>query len=91
MTFGGKGLNSSFESMEQFKYLGTSLMNQNSIHEGIKSRLKSENTCSHLLQNLLSTSLLSENIKIEIYTTIILPAVLYVCESGCSHLGRNIG
>jgi hypothetical protein len=33
------------------------------------------------MQNLLSSSLLSENIKIKIYTTIILPVVLYGCEN----------
>ena len=37
--------NSSFESMEEFKYLGTTLTNQDSIQEEIKSRLKSGNAC----------------------------------------------
>ena len=40
-------------------------MNQNSIHEEIKSRLKSENACYHLIHNLLSSSLLSKNMKIK--------------------------
>jgi hypothetical protein len=35
--------NSSFERAEQFKYLGTTLTNQNSIQEEIKSRMKSGN------------------------------------------------
>jgi len=33
------------------------------------------------MQNLLSSSLLSKNIKIKIYRTIILPLVLYGCET----------
>jgi hypothetical protein len=45
----------------------------------LKSRLNSENACYHLVQNLLSTSLPSKNVKIEIYKTIILPVVLYGC------------
>jgi hypothetical protein len=56
-------------------------MNQNSIHEEIKSRLKSGNACYHFVQNLLSSSLLFKNVKIKIYRTIILPVVLYGCES----------
>jgi hypothetical protein len=70
-----------FETVEQFKYLGTTLTYQNSIHEEIKSRLKSGNACYHSVQNLLSSSLLSKNVKIEIYRTIILLVVLYGCES----------
>jgi hypothetical protein len=67
--------------VQQFKYLGTTLTNQNSIDEEIKSRLKSGNACYHSEQNLLSSSLLSKNVKIKIYRTIILPVVLYGCES----------
>ena len=70
--------NSSFERVEEFKYLGTTLTDQNSIQEEIKSRLKSGNACCHLLQNLLSSSLLSKILKIKIYRTIILPLVLWV-------------
>jgi len=53
--------NSSFERVDEFKHLGTTLTNQNSIQEKIKSRLKSGNACYHLVQNLLSSSLLSKN------------------------------
>ena len=67
--------------MEQSKYLGTTLKHQNSIQEEIKSRLKSGNACYHLLQNLLSFSLLFKNIKIKICRTKILPLVLHGCET----------
>jgi len=73
--------NSSFERVDEFKYLGTALTNQNSIQEEIKRRLKSANACYHSVQNLLSSSLLSKNLKINIYRTIILPVVLYGCET----------
>jgi len=67
--------------MEQLQYLGTILTNQNSIQEEIKSSLKPGNALSHSVQNTLSSSLLSKNIMINIYRTIILPFVLYGCET----------
>jgi len=73
--------NSSFERMEEFKYLGTILTNQNSVQEEIKIRLKLGSACYHSVQNLLSFSLLSKNLKIKIYRTIMLPVVLYGCET----------
>jgi len=57
------------------------LTNQNPIQEEIKSRLKSGNACYHSVQNLLSSSFLSKNLKIKIYGTIILPVVLRGCET----------
>jgi len=68
--------NSSFERVEQFKYLGKTLTNKNSIQEEIKSRLKSGNACFHSVHNLLSSSLLSKYLKIKIDRLIILPVVL---------------
>jgi hypothetical protein len=73
--------NCSFERVEKFIYLRTTLTNENSVHEEIKSILKSGNACYYSVQNLLSFSLLSENMKIKINRTIILPAVLYGCET----------
>jgi hypothetical protein len=43
--------------------------------------LNSGNACYHSVQNLLSSRLLSKNLKIRIYKTIILPVVLYECET----------
>jgi len=73
--------NRSFERMEEFKYLGTTLTNQNTIQEEIKRRLKSGNACYHSVQNLLSSSLLSKNLKTKIYGIVIGPLVLYGCET----------
>jgi hypothetical protein len=70
----------SIERVEEFKYLGTTLTNQNSIQAEIKSRLKLGSACYYSVQNLLSCRLLSKNLKIKIYRTIILPVVLYGCE-----------
>jgi len=67
--------------VEEFKYLGTTLTNKNSIQEEIKSRFKLGNAYYYSVQNLLSFSLLSKKLKIKIYRTIILPVVLYGCET----------
>ena len=72
--------NSTFERVEEFKYLGTALTSQNSIQEEIKSRLNSGSACYRSMQNLLSSSLPSKYIKTEINRTVIFPIVLYGCE-----------
>jgi hypothetical protein len=67
--------------VSQFKHLGTTVTNQNLIQEGIKRGLNTGNTCYHSVENLLSSRLLSKNVKMRIYETIILPVVLYGCET----------
>ena len=57
--------NSTFERVEEFKCLGTTLTNQNLFRK--KLRLRSGNACYHSVQNLLSSRLLSKNLKIKIY------------------------
>ena len=69
------------ERVEEFKYLGITLTNQNYIQAEIKNGLKLGNACSYSVQNLLSSRLLSKNLKIKIYRTIILPVDLYGCET----------
>jgi hypothetical protein len=70
----------SFENVATFKYLERTITDQNGIHDEIKSRLNSRNACYYSVQNLLSSHLISKNLKIKIYNTVILP-VLYGCET----------
>jgi hypothetical protein len=73
--------NFSFDRMKGFRYLGTTLTNRNSINGIIRSRFKSGNACYLSVQNLLSSSLKSKNIRINTYKIIILPVALYGCET----------
>jgi hypothetical protein len=77
--------------MCQFKYLGTTVTNQNLIQKEIKRRLNSGNVCYHSVQNLLSSRLLSKNLKIKIYKKIILPVVLYGCVTWSLTLRKEQG
>jgi hypothetical protein len=61
--------------------LGMTVINRNLIQEEIKRRMSLGNACYHSVQNLLSSRLMSKNVKIRMYKTIILPVVLYDCDT----------
>jgi hypothetical protein len=73
-----------------FKYLGRTLTDEKVIHVEIKSRLNSGNAFYYSVQRLLSSRLLSRNVKVKIYKTIILPVVLYGCETWSLTLRKEL-
>jgi hypothetical protein len=86
---GIKIANRSSEGVAKFKYLGTTLTDQNCMQGKIMSRLNLGNACYHLVQSLLSSRLLSRNVKVKIYKPIILPVVLYGCETWSLRLRKE--
>jgi hypothetical protein len=67
-----------FENVSQYKYLGTTVTNQNLSPEKIKRRLNCGNDCYHSVQNSMSSCLLSRNVRIH---NTMNSLVLYGCES----------
>ncbi|KAJ4443809.1 hypothetical protein ANN_05590 [Periplaneta americana] len=71
----------SFEEVEKLKYLGATVTNINDTREEIKRRINMGNACYYSVEKLLSSSLLSKNLKVRIYKTVILPVLLDDCET----------
>ena len=67
--------------MENFRYLGVTVTNINNIREEIKRRINMGNACYYSLDKTLSSRLLSKKLKAKAYKTIILPVILYGCET----------
>jgi hypothetical protein len=75
--------------MEQMEKYTSCQFNDNDIHDEIKTRLNSGNACYYSVQNLLSSRLISINLKIKIYKTVSLLVVLCDCETRSLTLGEE--
>jgi folylpolyglutamate synthase/dihydropteroate synthase len=70
-----------FQNVAQFKCLGMTVTNENLIQDEIKKRQISGNACYHSVQKLSSSRLLSKNVRVTLYKTVILHNVLYGCQT----------
>ena len=73
--------NLSFENVEKLRYLGVTVTKTNDIREELKRRINMGNACYYSLEKIVSSRLLSKKLKVMTYKTIILPVVLYGCET----------
>ncbi|KAJ4433920.1 hypothetical protein ANN_16234 [Periplaneta americana] len=83
--------NLSFGEVEKFKYLRATVTNINDTREEIKHRINTGNACYYSLEKPLSSIQLSKNPKVRIYKTVILPVVLYGCETWTLTLREEYG
>jgi len=73
--------NYKFKRVQQFKYLGTLITQQNEIGTEIKARIQAANKCYFGLTKLLKSRVISKNLKSQIYQTLIKPVVTYGSET----------
>jgi hypothetical protein len=81
--------NRPFESVAQFKYLGTAITDQNLIQGKLRGNCIRVIFATIRPETFLSSRLLSKNVKIIIYNTIILPVDLYGCETLVSDINQE--
>jgi hypothetical protein len=72
---------SQFENVNEFTYLGFQINSQNKISDEIRKRIQAGNRCYYGNKKLLSNKILNCNSKIQIYKTIIGPTITYGSET----------
>ena len=70
-----------FEQVNSFKYLGTIVNTDNSIEEEIKERIAAGNRTCYAHRTLFTSKLISRNVKLQLYNTLICPTVTHACET----------
>ncbi|KAL4126538.1 hypothetical protein QTP88_010759 [Uroleucon formosanum] len=73
--------NYKFKRVQQFKYPGTLITQQDEIGTEIKARIQAANKCYFGLTKLLKSRVISKNLKSQIYQTLIKPVVTYGLET----------
>ncbi|VVC27148.1 Endonuclease/exonuclease/phosphatase,Reverse transcriptase domain [Cinara cedri] len=73
--------NNTFEEVQEFKYLGSTLNNQNNMHGEINIRLGAANRCLYALKTLFKSKLLSRKTKEHLYISYIHPILTYACAT----------
>lgn len=73
--------NHNFERVKEFKYLGTTITEDNVGSEEINNRIQAGNRCLYALQDLIRSKELTRLTKINLYITVIRPVVMYGSET----------
>jgi hypothetical protein len=76
-----------FEVVQQFKYLGTIVTNENNLDKEIRYRILLANNCYHGLKHLLRSQFLNLRTKLNLYKTLLKPVLTYGSE--CWSLNRR--
>ena len=70
-----------FGQVNPFKHLGTMVNTDNSIEEEIKERIAAGNRAYHVHKKLFASKLISRNVKLHLYNTLIRPTVTHASET----------
>jgi sorting nexin-29 len=73
--------NMKIEAVDNFKYLGVNVNNNNNMHQEVNERIMCGNRCYYSIVKILKSKLLSRTSKILLYHSYLRPIVIYACET----------